>query len=379
MVDEQVVIAGAGPAGLATAAMLERAGVRPLVIDRAPRVAENWRNRYDSLILNTPRISSTLPGYRMPRRLGRWPTRDAVVEYLEDYVSRNELRLHFETEIERLDWEDGMWAVRTSKGDQLARFVVLATGHDDAPRMPDWPGSGGFTGELLHAADYRSPAPFRDRDVLIVGPNTSGSEIAFELASSAQRVRVAVRTPPYLTKREWPRGIPVNPGAIVLDLLPDRVADAVALRMQRVMFGDLTRYGLPAPSIGPQTNMKVRHQGGVFDAGFIDEVKAGRIELVGAVESFDGADVTLSDGTRIQPEVVIAATGYSRGLHRLVGHVGVLDEAGFPTVLGASAHPAAPGLYFAGFRLTISGQLRHMRRDARRIAKAISLESKRVT
>jgi putative flavoprotein involved in K+ transport len=100
---DEVVVVGAGAAGLAAAAMLQKRGIDSLVLERADRVGSSWRARYDSLILNTPRITSTLAGYRMPRRYGRWPTRDDVVEYLEEYVRRQGLRIEFGAELQRLE------------------------------------------------------------------------------------------------------------------------------------------------------------------------------------------------------------------------------------------------------------------------------------
>src|SRR2546422_1881770 len=163
--------------------MLERRDVPALVLERASNVASSWRSRYDSLILNTPRLTSTLPGYRIPRRYGRWPSRDAIVEYLEEYTRRHQVRIEFGVELQRVDRENGSWLLRTSSDDLWAGDVVIATGHDVEPAIPDWPGRGDYSGELLHAADYRRPDPFRGREVLVVGPNTSGSEIAYELVS----------------------------------------------------------------------------------------------------------------------------------------------------------------------------------------------------
>jgi putative flavoprotein involved in K+ transport len=100
-------------------------------------------------------------------------------------------------------------------------------------------------------------------------------------------------------------------------------------------------------------------------------LKAGRIEIVAAVEGFDGSSVLLADGTRIQPEVVIAATGYQRGLEPLVGHLGVLGEDGIPLVNGGNQHPSARGLFFSGYRPDLSGHLRTMRGDARAIARTV--------
>lgn len=109
----------------------------------------------------------------------------------------------------------------------------------------------------------------------------------------------------------------------------------------------------------------------MIDDGFVAAVKAGRIEIVAAVEGFDGPDVLLADEARIQPEAVIAATGYRRGLEGLVGHLGVLDDDGVPLISSGDEHPAAKGLFFNGYRAELSGQLRLMRPDARAIAKAV--------
>lgn len=103
---------------------------------------------------------------------------------------------------------------------------------------------------------------------------------------------------------------------------------------------------------------------------FVPLLKAGRIEIVAAVEGFDGADVLLADETRIQPQAVIAATGYRRGLEPLVGRLGVLGEDGIPLVGGGEQHPSAPGLFFTGYRPDLSGHLRPMRAEARAIARA---------
>jgi putative flavoprotein involved in K+ transport len=101
--------------------------------------------------------------------------------------------------------------------------------------------------------------------------------------------------------------------------------------------------GLPRPPLGVASMLATKHQAPAYDAGFVASVKAGRIEIVAAVEGFDGADVLLADGARVQPDAVIAATGYRRGLEPLVGHLGVLDERGTPLVSGGRQHPSAPG------------------------------------
>jgi putative flavoprotein involved in K+ transport len=117
--------------------------------------------------------------------------------------------------------------------------------------------------------------------------------------------------------------------------------------------------------------MSRRQQAPAYDSGFVGLLKAGEIEIVPAVSGFDGEDVLLADGTRIQPDAVIAATGYRRGLEPLVGHLGVLGEGGKPLIGGGDQHPAAPGLFFNGYRSNLSGQLRLMRPGARAIARTV--------
>ena len=368
----EALICGAGPAGLSCAAALQKVGVGSLVLEHSDRVGFSWRSRYDTLRLNTLGWMSTLPGYHVGRRLRRFPSRDEWVDYLERYADRHALRMQLHTEVKRVDRDDEQWRVQTSRGELRSPLVVIATGYDREPVLPNWAGRETFTGELIHAAQYRNAAPYRGRDVLVVGPNVTGSEVAFFLAQGgAARVRVATRTPPNILRR-CRFGIPLNPAAVVLDRLPAAVGDRLTGLSQRLTFGDLSAYGLPRPPMGAVSTNRKRRQGPAIDDGFVDAVKQGRVEIVPAVEGFEGADVILADGSRIQPDAVIAATGYRRGLEPLVGHLGVLDSGGYPAVIGAQTHPRAPGLYFVGYATPLYGQLRGIRLDAKRVARAVA-------
>jgi putative flavoprotein involved in K+ transport len=375
---ETVVIAGAGAAGLSVAAMLKRRGVEALVLERADRAGASWRSRYDSLRLNTPRLTATLAGYRMPRRYGRWPTRDQMVEYLDEYARRNAHRIRFDTELRRIDRDrDDGWVLDTSNGEVRTRFAVVATGHDAEPKLPAWPGLDSFSGQLIHASSYRNPEPFKGEDVLVVSARNTGSEIAHELATAGGcRVWTSMRTPPSVVPREWPPGVPLNYPTVFLELLPDFVIDQLGYLMQHVIYGNLKKHGIPRAPLGAQSATKKWHVSALVDSGFIADVKRGRIELVANVERFDGAHVVLSDGRRLQPQAVIAATGYNRNLPNLVGHLGVLDEFGLPAIDGkplrATEHPSAPGLFFNGYYTSAAGQLRFMRIDGRRVARRIA-------
>jgi putative flavoprotein involved in K+ transport len=374
----EAVVCGAGTAGLSAAAMLSKARIRVRVLERTGQVGASWRQRYDTLRLNTLGWMSTQPGLHVGRRYSHFPHRDEWIGYLERYADHHRLQIQFETEVARIDRGDPGWRVETSEGPLHTPHVVVATGYDHDPFIPNWPGREGFAGELLHATEYRHAAPFRGRDVLVVGPNVTGVELAYYIAEGgAERVRVAVRTPPNFFPRMW-LGVPLNTTALVLDRLPARLADRIGWLAQRMIYANLAPYGLPRSPMGVASTIRERGMGPAIDPGFVDAVKEGRIGIVAAVDGFDGPDVLLADGSRIQPEVVIAATGYRRGLEPLVGHLGVLASDGRPAVNGAKTHPRAAGLHFIGYATPLSGQLRQMRIDAKRIARAVA-SSRRAT
>ncbi|MGG8405876.1 NAD(P)/FAD-dependent oxidoreductase, partial [Streptomyces sp. 12297] len=180
----------------------------------------------------------------------------------------------------------------------------------------------------------------------------------------------AVRTTPHIVRRAT-AGWPAQRTGILVRRLPVPLVDRLGRIVARLSVPDLSAHGLPRPDTGLYSRVK---EGAipVQDVGLIDAVRTGRVEPVAAVESFDGAEVVLADGSRITPDAVLAATGYRRSLEGLLGHLGVLDERGHPRAHGADTVPGAPGLYFTGFTNPISGNFREMALDARRIAKSLS-------
>ncbi|MFD9470770.1 flavin-containing monooxygenase [Streptomyces goshikiensis] len=378
-----VYVIGAGPGGLAVAAALRARGVRAVVVEKSDGVGASWRGHYDRLHLHTTRRLSALPGLAIPRRFGRWVSRDDVVRYLEKYAEFHELELVTGVEVTRIErapagdgagaaGEGPGWLLHASGGRVLAgRAVVVATGFNHTPRLPDWPGRDTYTGALAHAAAYRDPKPYEGRDVLVVGAGNTGAEIAVDLAEGgAARVRLAVRTAPHIVRRST-AGWPAQRTGILVRRLPVRLVDRLGALTAKASVPDLTAYGLPRPESGLYSRVR---QGAipVQDVGLIAAVREGTVEPVAAVEAFDGAEVVLADGSRITPDAVVAATGYRRGLEGLIGHLDVLDERGRPLAHGRRTPAQAPGLYFTGFTNPISGMFREMALDAEKIAKAVA-------
>ena len=371
-----VLVIGAGPGGLAAAAALRRRGVPVVVLERSEAVAASWRRHYDRLRLHTTRRLSGLPGLTIPRAYGRWVRRDDVIRYLEQYAEHHDLDVRTGVEVKRVERaEDGSgWLVRTTDGEEFASStVVVATGFNHTPRLPDWPGRDGWTGDLLHAADYRNAGPYSGRDVLVVGSGNTGAEIAVDLAEGgAARVRLAVRTPPHILRRAT-AGWPSQATGILVRRLPPKLVDSIAPHVERLSTPDLSEYGLARPATGLYSQV-LNGRIPVQDVGLIAAVQSRAVEPVAAVEGFEGAEVLLADGSRITPDTVLVATGYDRGLEGTVGHLGVLDDRGRPSVHGPRSPEGAPGLYFTGYTNPISGMFRELAIDARRIARTIARE-----
>lgn len=365
--ESDAAVVGGGAAGLAAAAMLRRAGIEAAVLEAEGELGAAWRGRYDRLHLHTPRLLSSLPGYRIPRAYGRWVARDRVVDYLQEYARRHALDVRLATPVERIDRDDGGWTLATRQEPYRARHVVVATGFSKTPFLPDWPGRAAFRGELLHSSAYANADRFRGRDVLVVGTGNSGAEIAVDLADGgAARVRVAVRTPPHIVRRDS-LGIPAQALGIALGYLPRSWAGPLAATLRRLTLPDLAPYGLPRPAEYLGEQFARTGTVPVLDVGFVDAVRMGRVEIVAAVSGFDGGGVRLADGSRVEVDAVVAATGFRAGLEPLVGHLDVLDAHGLPR-----ADEPQPGLHFIGYRPTLGGMLRQVALDSHKLARRIA-------
>ncbi|MDN5853446.1 MAG: NAD(P)/FAD-dependent oxidoreductase [Actinomycetia bacterium] len=365
----RALVIGAGSAGLSAAAALARRGVPTLVLEEGDGVGRSWRQRHDELRLNTVRWLSDLRGPRIPRTAGRWVTRDDYVAHLVDFTTYHRLDVRFGVRAERIDRAGDRWRVRTGDGDCEAEHVVVATGLDRVPQTPHWPGRDSFTAPVLHAAALHRVTGLAGRRVLLVGAGNSGVELAAHLVDApVTQLWVSVRTPPTIMPLEV-AGIPLNPIAVALRALPERVRAAAAHRISRLSIGDLAAHGLPAPRQGPHARLRTTGTTAAVDRGFVRHLTAGRLEIVPEIDHLTGADVVLRGGRSVRPDIVVSATGFRPGLEPLVGHLGVLDEGGHP--VASAARPAAPGLWFIGYQPAIEGNLRRHPIEARSIARRI--------
>ena len=190
------VVIGAGAAGLAVARSLQSAGLGVRVLESSQCAGASWWQRYEGLRLNTVRWLSDLPLTRMGAEFGRWPDRKDWAAYLSRYAEQLDC-VDLGVTASRLERSGQVWNVHTDSGVLSARHVVVATGHDRVPVIPDWHGAEHFGGRLMHSAEFRDAKELAGSRVLVVGTGNSGVEIATLLAADDSiRVCISMRTAP---------------------------------------------------------------------------------------------------------------------------------------------------------------------------------------
>jgi cation diffusion facilitator CzcD-associated flavoprotein CzcO len=365
-----VLIIGGGAAGLSTAAAIARRGIRSTVLDRDDCTGGSWARRYECLKLHTTRRYSGLAHYPIPKDRPRYLSKDAYAAYLREYAEVLGLDVSLGERVDVVQEIPGSpggmdWEVVTSRGTRRARIIVVATGHYAEPSLPSWEGIEGFSGVVIHSSRYTSGAAYAGKNALVIGLGNSGAEIAADLAAhGAGSVSVSVRTTPPIVTREMFKLVPVQLLGIALTPLGmPQVIDRIGAVLRRISIGDLTAYGLGQAAWGPFTARKPA----VIDAGFVEQLKLGRVVVRPNIAHFDSTDVVYADGTREAVDVVVAATGFRTGLEKILKVPGLIDGTGQPRFRSGGATPAS-GLYFVGFDETVRGQLFEINRESKRLA-----------
>lgn len=360
------VIIGAGPAGLASAACLARAGASYVLLEREHAIASAWHRHYDRLHLHTPKQHSALPHLPFPDDYPTYPSREQVIAYLEAYQRAFDLRPRLgepATAVRYLG--DGAWETVTPRAAVRSHAVIVATGLNARPRIPQWPGRRAYRGVVLHSAAYRSGAPFAGQDVLVVGFGNSGGEIAIDLVEHGARAALAVRSGVNVMPRDV-LGIPLVSVVLRLQWLPPRALDAVAAPIRRLRVGDLTRYGLRRRAYGPATQLRADARIPLIDVGTIDLIRRGRVAVYPGIARFAPRGVEFADGRAARFDAVVLATGYDPALDFLEGQAAPPpDPRGLPK---RGDEGWLPGLFFVGFHVTSTGTFRQIGIEARRIA-----------
>jgi cation diffusion facilitator CzcD-associated flavoprotein CzcO len=362
------IIIGAGPAGLATAAALRSRGLNAAILEKSDAVGAVWRRHYDRLHLHTDRARSALPGMPIPKAYGRYPSRAQVVEYLEAYAAKFDLKPIFNAPVRAVRRDGRAWRAEAGENSRTASIVIAATGWADYPYVPTWPGMATFGGPILHSSVYRNPAPFVGKRTLVIGYGNSGAEIALDLAEAGIDVVLSVRSPVNIVPREL-FGVPILAFPAAEQWLPPRVADALNAPLVRLAIGSIEKLGLKRSPKGPLQSIEEDGRVPLIEIGTLDAIRDGRIKLRGDVASFSRESVSLRRSPAERFDAVILATGFRPDLRALLPDAkDVLNATGAPLVSGQMT--AEPGLFFCGAIPSALGQFRQIGVEATRIAAA---------
>ncbi len=372
MLQTPVLIIGASVSGLASAAALQQKGIPYIIIEKEDRVAQPWRNHYDRLHLHTPKNLSALPYKNFKRSLPRYPSRQQVVNYLEDYQKAFSIRPVFNTAAASIKKENGYWITETVNGIYRSDFLIMATGAFSRPRPIDFPGMETFTGKILHSQAYKTGLAFKGQKVLVIGFGNSACEIAMDLYEQDAAPSMAVRSPVNIIPRDL-LGVPIVRLGILLSRLPAGLADWITAPLTRWLFGDLRKLGLQKLKEGPFQQIKNRRNTPLIDTGTVAGIRRGHIKIQGNICGATGTTVYFEGGEKDDFDAIVAAIGYSSVDTRLLD-AGPERLADLQKSTAKQAYFGRDGLYFCGFWVGPTGQFREIASDAKRIAAAIALK-----
>ncbi|MDZ3832723.1 MAG: NAD(P)/FAD-dependent oxidoreductase [Sphingopyxis sp.] len=297
MSDHDIMVIGAGQAGLAAAHMLHAADADFTIVDGADKAGGSWHRYYDSLTLFSPARYSELPGAPFPGNPDHYPTRDEVIAYLDTYAARFAHQIETGRQVGKVEVDGARYRISFHCGEtRHARALVVATGSFGAPNLPSISGAAHFAGEILHSSDYREPSRFAGQSVIVVGGGNSAIQIAAELAEYS-----AVT----LVSRDRLRFIP-----------------------QRILRRDIHWWFDKLRLNG--TGLFSDHGVPIIDDGrYRAAIRAHRPAVKPMFERFGQRDVQWADGSSINADAVIFATGYRPSLDFLSGTPAV-DRHGHP-------------------------------------------------
>lgn len=199
----ETVIVGGGQAGLAVSYLLTQQGRQNVILEKADKPAEAWRNhRWDSFTFVTTNWTIQLPGaeYTGPDPDGFMPLKD-IIAYFEEYIDRYKLPIRYNSEVISVEGMEGAYTVRTNGPTYEAANVVIATGLFQRPRIPSFSANMVDGIKQFHSSEYRNPEMLPPGAVLVVGSAQSGCQIAEELYMSGRTVYLCVGSAGRLLRR----------------------------------------------------------------------------------------------------------------------------------------------------------------------------------
>jgi len=366
----ETLVIGASISGLATAACLQKLGINYVVIEKQLRVAAPWRTHYDRLHLHTNKRTSNLPHKEFGPTIPRYPSRQQVVDYLEEYRNEFDIRPIFDTEAKSIKRESNYWVTETPSETFKSKYLIIATGAFSKPKLVEFKGMETFPGRIMHSYGYKTGKEFKGQKVLVVGFGNSACEIAIDLHEQGAIPSMAVRSPVNIIPRDI-LGIPILEISLLLSRLPPQIADGITAPILRLLFGDITELGLKKKPYGPFEEILRDGMSPVLDVGTVKHIRQGHITIYGNIDHIAGKTVCFSGAKQEEFDAIVAAIGYDRNYAEIIS----VDKSRFDDLKASVPKQKCFGkdnLYFCGFWVGPTGQIREIASDAQIIAADIA-------
>lgn len=364
------LIIGAGPAGLAVAGRLKKAGATFTMLEQSNKIANSWHNHYDRLHLHTIQKYSMLPFSPFPKDYPFYVPRQKLVEYFENYARQMDIQPSFNQEVISVKKENDNWIIQTKSEESFqAKQLVIATGINRKPLFPTWEGLKNFKGSIIHSKQYKNGKEYKGKKVLVIGMGNTGAEIAIDLHENGASPYISVRESVNLIPRDF-MGLPCQSSAFVLSKLPSWLGDSIGLIVRKIAIGDLSPYGLKIRNKAPLAQVREEGKVPVIDIGTVDLIKKGHIKIVAGVKKFLQASIVFSDDREVDFDAIVVCTGYRANITDFIEDIhDLIDSSGNPKAICADGKHR--GLYFLGFDPRVNGVLWSISRDSKRIVNTI--------
>ncbi|XP_065850210.1 probable indole-3-pyruvate monooxygenase YUCCA4 [Euphorbia lathyris] len=346
------VIIGAGPSGLAAAACLHKNGVPSLILEKSDCIASLWQHKtYDRLKLHLPKRFCQLPLMGFPSNFPKYPTKQQFISYMESYAAHFSIKPNFKQTVQTAQFDNlsGFWTVQTQDKDYISPWLIVATGENAEPVIPEISGMDKFKGRIIHTSLYKSASEFRNHKVLVVGCGNSGMEVSLDLCRHKAIPHMVVRNTVHVLPREMFGMSTFGIAMALLKWLPITLVDKLLLLVANFTLGNTDRLGLRRPKTGPLQLKNVTGKTPVLDVGALSQIKWGKIKIMEAVKEITRDGVKFVDGQEKEFDSIILATGYKSNVPSWLKGSEFFTKDGMPKSPFPNSWKGENGLYTVGF------------------------------
>ncbi|EXC35661.1 Flavin-containing monooxygenase YUCCA4 [Morus notabilis] len=332
------ILVGAGPSGLAVSASLSKQNIPSLILEKSDCIASLWQHRtYDRLKLHLPKHFCELPFLGFPEHFPKYPTKHQFISYMESYAAHFNIKPRFNQNVHTANFDplSGFWTVRTDDSVYISRWLIVATGENADPVVPEILGIDRFQGRVVHTSGYKSGFQFRNQRVLVVGCGNSGMEVSLDLCRHNAIPHMVVRNTVHVLPREILGFSTFGIAMALVKWIPLKLVDKILLLAANFTLGNTDQLGLKRPKTGPIELKNATGKTPVLDVGALSQIRCGKIKVMERVKEITRNGARFMDGQEKEFDSIVLATGYKSNVPTWLKSCDFFTKDGMPRFLTA--------------------------------------------